>query len=74
VSAALVIIEQEPETRELRFVRDGRDVGLVIANSRSPAVRERLALQTAALDPAAEEEALRWIESVSEFDNPESAN
>jgi hypothetical protein len=74
VSAAPVTIEQELETREFRFVRNGREISLVVPNARSPAVRERLVRQTAALDPAAEAEALRWIESVSEFDNPEHAD
>jgi hypothetical protein len=41
---------------------------LVIADARSPAVRRRVAKHVASLDPDREHDALKWIESVSEFD------
>jgi hypothetical protein len=42
---------------------------LVVPDARSKAVRRRIAAQVAHLDREDEEEALRWIEAVSEFDN-----
>jgi hypothetical protein len=41
---------------------------LVIADARSPAVRRRVAKHIAGLDPDREHDALKGIESVSEFD------
>lgn len=49
-----------------------REVRLLLPDMRSPAVRARLARQSANLDPKAEAEALEWIEAVSEFDEPET--
>ena len=51
-------------------VRDGglRELRLVVADPRSRAVRRRVAKQVAGLDPDRERDALKWIESVSEFD------
>lgn len=54
--------------RERRRARGLREVRLVVPDMRSPGVRERIARQSANLDPQAEEEALAWIESVSIFD------
>jgi hypothetical protein len=45
-----------------------RDVRLVMPDPRSPAVRRRVAAAVGALDPDDEDEAMRWIEAVSEFD------
>ncbi|WNJ88229.1 hypothetical protein [Bosea sp. 685] len=44
---------------------------LLLPEMRSAEVRARIARQSAALDPADEAEALAWIETVSEFDNPD---
>jgi hypothetical protein len=55
--------------RERRREQGYREVRLMVPDARSPAVRRRIAEQVAALDPEDEEEAMRWIEAVSEFDN-----
>jgi hypothetical protein len=47
-----------------------REIRLVVPDARSAEVRQRIAEQVASLDPADEEEAMRWIEAVSEFDEP----
>lgn len=54
--------------RQRRRARGLRELRLVVADARSRAVRRRLAKQVAGLDPDRERDALRWIESVSEFD------
>jgi hypothetical protein len=51
-----------------RRASDLREVRLVVPDARSSAVRRRVAVAVAALDRAAEQDALTWIESVSEFD------
>ena len=45
-----------------------RELRLVVADPRSRAVRRRVAKQVAGLDLDRERDALKWIESVSEFD------
>jgi hypothetical protein len=45
-----------------------RELRLVVADARLPAVRRRIARAVSRLDPASEREALAWIEHVSEFD------
>lgn len=54
--------------RDRRRVQGHREVRLVVPDARNAAVRRRIASQVAKLDPAAEADALAWIESVSEFD------
>jgi hypothetical protein len=54
--------------RQRRRARGLRELRLVVADSRSRSVRRRVARQVAGLDRARERDALRWIESVSEFD------
>jgi hypothetical protein len=54
--------------RQRRRARGLREVRLVVADPRLRAVRRRVAKQVAGLDPDRESNALRWIESVSEFD------
>jgi antidote-toxin recognition MazE-like antitoxin len=54
--------------RRRRRARGLREVRLIVADARSPAVRRRVAKQVAALDPDQERDALKWIETVSEFD------
>jgi hypothetical protein len=54
--------------RERRRARGLRELRLVVPDARSKAVRRRVAKQVAGLDPSRELEALRWTESVSEFD------
>jgi len=54
--------------RERRRAQGLRELRLVVPDPRSRTVRRRVAKQVADLDPAAEREAMRWIEAVSEFD------
>lgn len=56
--------------RERRRAQGLRELRLVVPDSRSKAVLRRVAKEVAALDRAAEREAMRWIEAVSEFDSP----
>lgn len=46
-----------------------RELRLVVPDARSKAVRRRIAKQVARLPRVAEDDAMRWIEAVSEFDN-----
>ena len=55
--------------RQRRRARGLRELRLVVADPRSRAVRRRVAKQLAGLDPDRERDALKWIESVSEFDD-----
>jgi len=55
--------------RERRRTRGLRELRLVVPDARSAAVRREIAEQVARLNRDDEEEALRWIEAVSEFDN-----
>jgi hypothetical protein len=54
--------------RERRRAQGLRELRLVVPDSRSRTVLRRVAKQVAGLDRAAEREAMRWIEAVSEFD------
>jgi hypothetical protein len=54
--------------RQRRRARGLRELRLVVADPRSPAVRRRVAKQVAGLDLDRERDALKWVESVSEFD------
>jgi hypothetical protein len=54
--------------RQRRRARGLREVRLIVADARSRAVRRRVATQVAALDSDRERDALKWIETVSEFD------
>ena len=55
--------------RERRRRRGLRELRLVVPDSRLQSVRRRVAAQVALLDRDSEEDAMRWIEAVSEFDN-----
>jgi Protein of unknown function (DUF3018) len=48
-----------------------RELRMVVPDTRSEAVRNRIAAQVAKLDPDGERDALLWIEAVSEFDSDE---
>lgn len=65
------VAERMRDMRRRRREKGLREVRLLLADARSPEVRARIAEQVARLDPNDELEALRWIEAVSEFDNPE---
>jgi hypothetical protein len=54
--------------RERRRAGGLRELRLIVPDARSKAVRRRLAKQIAGLSPAAEREAMQWVEAVSEFD------
>ena len=47
-----------------------REIRLVVPDARNPEVRRKIAEQVASLDPDDEEAAMRWVEAVSEFDEP----
>jgi hypothetical protein len=57
--------------RERRRKRGMRELRLVLPNSRLQSVRRRVAAQVARLSPSSEEEALRWIEAMSDSDAPD---
>jgi Protein of unknown function (DUF3018) len=63
--------ERMKAMRKRRRQQGLREIRLVVPDARLPSVRKRVAAEVARLDPRHEEEALRWIESVSEFDNPD---
>lgn len=46
-----------------------REVRLLVLDARDPEVRRRIAEEIARRDPAAEEDAMRWIEAITEGDN-----
>ncbi|MHB8414215.1 MAG: antitoxin MazE-like protein [Acidiferrobacteraceae bacterium] len=54
--------------RERRRAQGLRELRLVVPDPHSRAVRRRVARQVTCLDQAAEGDAMRWIEAVSEFD------
>jgi hypothetical protein len=64
--------ERMKTMRERRRSRGLRELRLVVPDARSEAVRREIAAQSARLDPQDEEEAMAWIEAVSEFDNDAS--
>jgi hypothetical protein len=55
--------------RERRRLTGRREVRLHLPDARSAEVRARIALQVSRLNRADEDEALNWIEAVSEFDD-----
>ena len=57
--------------RERRRGRGLRELRLVVPDPRLASVRKRVAAQTARLDQRYEDEALSWIEAVSESDAPD---
>jgi Protein of unknown function (DUF3018) len=61
--------ERMKAMRERRRSCGLRELRLVVPDARSAAVRRRIAEQVARLDMDDEEEAMAWIEAVSEFDN-----
>jgi hypothetical protein len=54
--------------RDRRRMQGLRELRLVVPDARSQSVRQRVAIEVARLKPDGEREALRWIETVSEFD------
>ena len=66
--------ERTKSMRGRRRAQGLRELRLVVPDARSRAVRERVAAQVARLSAASEDDALAWIEAVSEFDNSERPN
>ena len=56
--------------RERRRKRGLRELRLVVSDPRLRSVRRRVAAQVSRLVQSREDEALSWIEAVSEFDSP----
>ncbi|MGO9418311.1 antitoxin MazE-like protein [Roseiarcus sp.] len=56
--------------RERRRGQGLRELRLVVPDPRLGSVRKRVAAQVVRLDRGHEDEALSWIEAVSEFDAP----
>jgi hypothetical protein len=54
--------------RDRRRAQGLRELRLVLPDPRSPSVRQRIAIEVAGLLRASEDEAVNWIETVSEFD------
>ena len=54
--------------RERRRSRAEREIRITVPDARAEVVRTRVALSVSRLDPAAEAEALAWIEAVAEFE------
>ena len=57
--------------RERRRSRGLRELRLVVPDPRSRSVRRRVAVEVTHLSTADENDALNWIEAVSEFDAPD---
>jgi hypothetical protein len=64
--------ERMKAMRARRRAEGLREIRLLVPDTRLEWVRRRINEQVRALDPAVEEDALRWIEAVSEFDDPEA--
>jgi hypothetical protein len=56
--------------RARRRTRGLRELRLILPDARLQSVRRRVATQVTRLDRTSEEDALSWIEAVSEFDVP----
>jgi hypothetical protein len=61
--------ERMKAMRQRRRSLGVREVRLSLPDARATLVRKRVARQVALLNQAHEDEALSWIEAVSEFDN-----
>jgi Protein of unknown function (DUF3018) len=62
--------ERMKSMRDRRRALGLRELRLVVPDSRSQSVRQRIAVQVAALSQHDESDALSWIETISEFDAP----
>jgi hypothetical protein len=59
--------------RDRRRRRGVRELRLIVPDARLASVRKRIAVQVSRLDRRSEDEALNWIEAVSEFDASDQA-
>jgi hypothetical protein len=66
--------ERMRQMRKRRRSQGLRELRILVADTRLPSVRRRVADQVARLIPSREAEALSWIEAVSEFDAPDPAS
>ena len=57
--------------RDRRRASKLRELRIVVPDTRSAVVRDRIAAQVAQLAPESERDALLWLEAVSEFDADE---
>ena len=64
------VAERMRAMRVRRNVRGVREIRLTAPDARSTSVRARIALQCASLSDRQEDEAMAWVEAVSEFDEP----
>ncbi len=64
--------ERMQRMRDRRRSRGLRELRLVVPDARSRAVRRRVAAQVARLSMANENDALNWIEEVSELDDSDA--
>jgi len=62
--------ERMKAMRDRRRAVGLRELRLVVPDSRSQPVRQRIAIQVARLDQRDEQDALAWIETIAEFDVP----
>lgn len=60
--------------RMRRRTKGLREIRLFVPDTRLETVRREIAAEVRRLDPAVEADALRWIEAVSIFDDPESVD
>jgi hypothetical protein len=63
--------ERMKTMRERRRKRGLRELRLMVPDPRLKSIRNRVAAQVVRLDRQDEERALRWIESISDFDAAE---
>ena len=63
--------ERMKQMRERRRKQGLRDVRISVPDARLASVRRRIAAQVSRLGPNSEDDALSWIETVSEFDAPD---
>jgi hypothetical protein len=63
--------ERMRQMRERRRKQGLRDVRITVPDARLASVRRRVAAQVFRLIPISEDDALSWIEAVSEFDAPD---
>ena len=60
--------ERMRKMRERRRAQGLRELRLVVPDPHAQTVLRRVATEVAGLDSAAEQDAMRWIEAVAEFD------
>ena len=64
------VAERMKAMRARRDARGVREIRLTAPDARSTSVRARIAEQCASLSDRHEDDAMAWVEAVSEFDEP----